>query len=154
MWMAIQGRLSTQERLHQWYPDKVMTCPLCEKCLDSLNHLFFECQYSMKIWKSLEDKEGQSSIPDKWEDIIRCLTNMRHKKTIRCVLIRIILAACVYFVWAERNKRLFSSDKMDSRELTENVISHVRLKLSSLTVRRSAQILEVSKKWDILMNTR
>ena len=112
-----------------------MTCPLCEKCLDSLNHLFFGCHYFVKIWRTLKDKAGQSAIPDKCEDIISCLTNMRHNKTIRSVLIIIILVACVYFVWIERNKKLFSSDKTDNKELTENVINHVRLKLSSLTVR-------------------
>ena len=152
MWMAIQGRLSTQERLHQWYPEKIMACPLCEKCLDSLNHLFFECHYSGKLWRTLKEKAGYSYLPDKWDDIISSLTIIRHNKAIRSVLIRIILAACVYFVWNERNKRSFTSEGIDNRELIENVINHVRLKLSSLKVKKSAQIVEVSKQWDVLMN--
>ncbi|GJU13851.1 RNA-directed DNA polymerase, eukaryota, reverse transcriptase zinc-binding domain protein [Tanacetum coccineum] len=30
MWLAIQGRLSTQDRLLKWYPTNVAVCPLCE----------------------------------------------------------------------------------------------------------------------------
>ena len=47
---------------------------------------------------------------------------------------------------------MFTSERIDNRELIENVINHVRLKLSSLKVKKSAQIVEVSKQWDVLMN--
>ncbi|PWA79175.1 reverse transcriptase zinc-binding domain-containing protein [Artemisia annua] len=94
--IAVQGRLYTQDRLQKWYPDKEMACPLCESCLDSLNHLFLSVH--------------------------------------------------------TLNKRLFRSEKVDSKELTVNVINHVRLKLSSLILKKFVQVLEVSKKWDVVMN--
>ena len=58
----------------------------------------------------------------------------------------------VFITYNERNKRLFTSERIDNRQLSENVIDHVRLKLSSLKVKKSAQIVEVSKQWDVLMN--
>ncbi|PWA58657.1 reverse transcriptase zinc-binding domain-containing protein [Artemisia annua] len=70
------------------------------------------------------------------------MSSMRHNKTIKSVLVRITLAACVYFVWTERNKRLFANEKTDNKELMEKVVNHVRLKLSSLKVRKIAQIVE------------
>ncbi|PWA45539.1 reverse transcriptase domain, Reverse transcriptase zinc-binding domain protein [Artemisia annua] len=126
----VQGRLYTQDRLQKWYPDKEMACPLCESCLDSLNHLFFECPYSVKIWKELKVKADQEFLPNRYDDIINRMSNMKHDK----------------------NKRLFRSEKVDSKELTVNVINHVRLKLSSLIVKKFVQVLEVSKKWDVVMN--
>ncbi|GKC90735.1 RNA-directed DNA polymerase, eukaryota, reverse transcriptase zinc-binding domain protein [Tanacetum coccineum] len=39
LWLAIQGRLSTHDRLLKWYPDKVVVCPLYEECPDSQKHL-------------------------------------------------------------------------------------------------------------------
>ncbi|GKB61174.1 RNA-directed DNA polymerase, eukaryota, reverse transcriptase zinc-binding domain protein [Tanacetum coccineum] len=35
LWMALQGRLSTQDRIAAWKPNDVMQCGFCEKCLDS-----------------------------------------------------------------------------------------------------------------------
>lgn len=40
LWLAIHGRLSTQDRLLKWYPDKIMNCFLCGSGIDSHNHLF------------------------------------------------------------------------------------------------------------------
>ena len=73
-------------------------------------------------------------------------------ESIRSVLSRIIFAACVYFIWNERNKRLFTNDKHDSKELINIVINHIRLKLSSLKVKRSIPVMKVCNNWDVIMN--
>lgn len=41
LWMAILGRLQTQDRLFQWNNDSNMRCSLCSQCMDSHDHLFF-----------------------------------------------------------------------------------------------------------------
>ncbi|PWA87733.1 reverse transcriptase domain, Reverse transcriptase zinc-binding domain protein [Artemisia annua] len=128
-----------------------MVCPLCESGINSLNHLFFECAYSFQVWKVVKEKAGIASMPTKWDDIIERMIRVKHDKTIRNVLLRISLAACVYFIWCERNRRLFAKEKIDNKELTVNVINHIRLKLSSLIVRKSAQTTEVSKEWEVIM---
>ena len=79
---------------------------------------------------------------------------MKLERTIRSVLLRISLAACVYFIWRERNIRLFAKDKIDNKELTNNVINHIRLKLSSLIVRNSTQTTKVSKELEVIMKTK
>ncbi|GJS95855.1 reverse transcriptase zinc-binding domain-containing protein [Tanacetum coccineum] len=118
MWMVVQGRLSTQERLMKWYPEKQLRCSLCGTCLDSLNHLFFECQYSNKIWSLMKKKSSSETLPDKWEDILATMTQLKHNRSIKSVLRRIIIVACVYFIWNERNKRLFTNDKRDINDLS------------------------------------
>ncbi|PWA82932.1 reverse transcriptase domain, Reverse transcriptase zinc-binding domain protein [Artemisia annua] len=50
LWLAINDRLSTQERLLRWYPERQMTCTFCGNEPDSIKHLFFECTYSLNIW--------------------------------------------------------------------------------------------------------
>ncbi|PWA18530.1 reverse transcriptase domain, Reverse transcriptase zinc-binding domain protein [Artemisia annua] len=122
--------------------------------IDSLNHLFFECPYSTQVWKAIKEKVGVKSLPANWDDIIGRMIRMKHDRTIRSVLLRISLAACVYYIWRERNRRLFAKDKIDNKELTKNVINHIRLKLSSLNVRKSTQTTEVSKEWEVIMKTK
>ncbi|GKD91172.1 RNA-directed DNA polymerase, eukaryota, reverse transcriptase zinc-binding domain protein [Tanacetum coccineum] len=84
MWIAVQGRLTTQERLIKWYLDKQVAC------------LFRE-------------------------DIVNFMIVKKHNKSIKSLLLRLILAACVYYIWTERNKRHFTNEKQNCKEVVANV---------------------------------
>ncbi|GJR74564.1 RNA-directed DNA polymerase, eukaryota, reverse transcriptase zinc-binding domain protein [Tanacetum coccineum] len=62
VWMAVQGRLTTQEWLMKWYPEKQLSCSLCGTCPDSLNHVFFDCHYSSKVWRNLKKQLKLASL--------------------------------------------------------------------------------------------
>ncbi|GKB08693.1 RNA-directed DNA polymerase, eukaryota, reverse transcriptase zinc-binding domain protein [Tanacetum coccineum] len=53
MWMAIHGKLMTQDRISIWNKDDDLKCPLCKTVVDSHKHLFYECEYSAKVWKDM-----------------------------------------------------------------------------------------------------
>lgn len=151
MWIAMHGRLTTQDRLLKWYPDRQMACSLCEVCLDSINHLFFECPYSKRIWSEFKKKIEQTTLPDIWDDIVSHMISQKFNKSIRSILRRVGLAACVYFIWNERNKRMFTNEKNDVDVFT-TIVNYLRLKLSSLHVKDSIQVAEICKKWKVVMN--
>ncbi|GKD63582.1 RNA-directed DNA polymerase, eukaryota, reverse transcriptase zinc-binding domain protein [Tanacetum coccineum] len=154
VWMAVQDRLITQKRIMKWYLEKKLKCSLCGMKPDSLNHLFFECNYSAKVWKELMKKSDHYAMPNRWDDLLITMTSMRHNKSIKSVLRRIVFAACVYFIWNERNKRLFTNDKKNYNELIAEVVNHIRLKLASLTVKRTCQTVEICKKWKVDLNVK
>ncbi|GJV46911.1 alpha/beta hydrolases superfamily protein [Tanacetum coccineum] len=56
LWMAIQKRLITQDRIYQWNKDNSMKCSLCSSCMDSHDHLFFQCSLSSAIWLIVKGK--------------------------------------------------------------------------------------------------
>ncbi|KAJ9566646.1 LOW QUALITY PROTEIN: hypothetical protein OSB04_002612 [Centaurea solstitialis] len=106
-WIACHQRLPTQDRLILWKHDPPdWKCSLCRACLDSHSHLFFECWYSSNTQIKLAI--GWVNAPDDWNSIMDLIsrpappTKFAHK---------IGLAATVYMVWKERNKRLFTSDR-------------------------------------------
>nr|GEU69462.1 putative reverse transcriptase domain, reverse transcriptase zinc-binding domain protein [Tanacetum cinerariifolium] len=142
MWMAVQNRLTTQERLLKWYPDKQVECLCCGRYPDSLNHLFFECSFTKELWCKIRTTAEINSMPDKLEDIVNLMSMKKHNKSIKSMLVRLILAACVYFIWTERNKRRFTTKKQSCKDMIENVVYHIRLKLASLTVKRTEQVEE------------
>lgn len=154
MWIAMHGRLATQDRLAKWYPDRQMVYSLCEACPDSINHLFFECPFSYKVWYEFKKKSEQNTMPDKWDDIVRCMMSQRFNKSIKSMLRRIGLAACVYYIWNERNKRMFTNEKQDVEAVTKTIVNHLRLKLSSLHVKETIQVADVCKKWNVTMNVK
>ncbi|GKB03880.1 RNA-directed DNA polymerase, eukaryota, reverse transcriptase zinc-binding domain protein [Tanacetum coccineum] len=113
LWLAIQGRLSTQDRMHKWYPRMVATCPLCSNCPDPHTHLFFECQFSKQIWGMIKDMAQNRNISYVWKDIIDQFSKMPCKRSIGSIVRRLCLAASVYFIWNERHRRLFANEKVN-----------------------------------------
>ncbi|GKD49864.1 reverse transcriptase zinc-binding domain-containing protein [Tanacetum coccineum] len=146
MWMAVQGRLTTQDRLLKWYPNKQVKFLFCGICHDSLNHLFFKCTYANEVWCNLKRLSNLNSMPDKWGDIVNIMTVKKHNKSIRSLLLRFILASCLYSIWTERNRGLFTNDKHDYKEMVVNVIHYIGLKLASLTVKRTDQVEDIRMK--------
>ena len=69
LWLAILGRLSTQDMLARWYPGREDKCALCEDCPDSHEHLFFKCSYA-GIWKEIKKLIWKESCNDEWKDTI------------------------------------------------------------------------------------
>ncbi|GJU17370.1 hypothetical protein Tco_1145336 [Tanacetum coccineum] len=53
------------------------------------------------------------------------------------VIQKISLAASVYFIWRERNKRLFAAEKKDWETVHNEVINTIRFKLSSVKIKSS-----------------
>ena len=95
LWMAIKGRLQTQDRLMIWNSNKDMKCSLCNKTNDSHRHLFFECEFSKRIWEEMKRKMDNSDIPNGWENVIEYYIQSPNNNSIRSVLQRIVLATTV-----------------------------------------------------------
>ncbi|GJV32918.1 RNA-directed DNA polymerase, eukaryota, reverse transcriptase zinc-binding domain protein [Tanacetum coccineum] len=89
VWMAVRDKHTTQLRIMKWYPEKQLKCSLCGMQLDSLNHLFFECNYSNMVWKEMMEKSDYYDMPNIWDVLLITMTNMRNNKSIKSVLRRI-----------------------------------------------------------------
>ncbi|GKD30010.1 reverse transcriptase zinc-binding domain-containing protein [Tanacetum coccineum] len=151
-WGYSRGRLTTQDRLAIWYLGKHMTCALCRKELDSLNHLFFTCDYSKKVWDILKVNARMCNVNGQWKDTIKYLEDFHAANKIWSVLQRVVIAASVSHIWIERNIRLFQNVERSSDAIAATIIEDVRLKLTSLRVKKSDAVNEVAKVWNIQWN--
>lgn len=52
-WLAAQFRLNTRDRLRSWGMLVDDSCCLCSSGIESHHHLFFECPFSLTVWKAL-----------------------------------------------------------------------------------------------------
>ncbi|GJW01885.1 RNA-directed DNA polymerase, eukaryota, reverse transcriptase zinc-binding domain protein [Tanacetum coccineum] len=157
VWMtndAILGRLTTQDKLLKWYPEKQVKCALCDLCPDSLDRLFFECNYSSTVWNCMKGRIKQPNMPDKWELIMQKMVELPNNRSIMSILKRIVVAACIYYIWGERNRMLFTNEKRGNGALTVEITNYVRLKLTSLTVKDTKQVRDVNEIWQVKMNQR
>ncbi|GJY23445.1 hypothetical protein Tco_0397103 [Tanacetum coccineum] len=126
---------------------------LAMECNGIENSLTFQ-QDKYALVCSLKFKSSIENFPDKWEDVMAAMIQLKHNRSIKSILRRITVAACVYFIWNERNKRLFTNEKKDSNELITDLVNYIRLKLACLTIKRTNQTEEVCKAWKVDLNVR
>ncbi|GJX09286.1 RNA-directed DNA polymerase, eukaryota, reverse transcriptase zinc-binding domain protein [Tanacetum coccineum] len=115
--LAAKKRLCTHDRLEKWYPSKKFKCGLCNKEPDSHEHLFFKCVYAQYIWKKICRMAKLKLKEDNWGNILEEMSKDKSQGSIWGVIRKLCLAASVYFIWHERNRRLFNNYKRDEDEL-------------------------------------
>ncbi|GKA89804.1 reverse transcriptase domain, reverse transcriptase zinc-binding domain protein [Tanacetum coccineum] len=139
VWDTIRSRadmqkLKTQDRLRQWDVGpsidlNLLRCPLCDLVPDSHDHLFFECSFSSQVWSQVRALCGMDSIPPRLADVIAFIVPISKGKTVISIISRIVVAATSYYIWLERNGRLFKKKTSSLDQIIQVILSMVRLKL-------------------------
>ncbi|GJV58010.1 RNA-directed DNA polymerase, eukaryota, reverse transcriptase zinc-binding domain protein [Tanacetum coccineum] len=144
LWMAIKGKILTQDRMMKWSKE-ILVCPLCRTTFDSHTHLFFQCEYSAKIYDGLKEKMKADNIPNDWDQIIQYMANLPCNNSIWSIVNKIILANAIYHIWKERNGRIFTSDAKSSDIVLQTINEHVRLQIMSLKWSKSVHTIKVAE---------
>lgn len=134
LWMAMQCKLRTKDRL--WFVDEQKLCVLCGLEEETHAHLFFQCRYSTATWEALNHVSGigWSNLP--WNDLINwAATNFPSKHNHDHIIARISMATAVYFIWYERNNRLFNQAFKSAASLVDDIIQLLRLHLSTIKLK-------------------
>lgn len=149
LWLAVQKKLMTQDRVRMWGSYDLMVCPLCCKEMDSHNHLFFKCQYAEQIWEKVVMKMGVQCEKMDWEDIIKEFAGQFNGNSVGSIIRRLCLAASVYMIWQERNQRIFRDEYRRWEEVYEIILENIRLRLMSLKAKRSVAVLKAQEEWNV-----
>ncbi|GJV88494.1 reverse transcriptase domain, reverse transcriptase zinc-binding domain protein [Tanacetum coccineum] len=113
-------------------PDK-RVCSLCEGQEDSHEHLFFECSFSKQIWQQVKCYAGLSGSDFSIDNIIQDIIPFAMKRSSKSICAKLVVAAASFFIWQERNNRLFRSEKRSVDNVVACIFNTVRLKLVSFT---------------------
>ncbi|KAJ9541973.1 hypothetical protein OSB04_028479 [Centaurea solstitialis] len=119
LWTACLNRLPTLDRVAVWKeepPD--LTCRLCLIASESHDHLFFECVYSRQVWLQVMGNLEWLDFSCSWSAIVAAMSDQDTRP--KMLEHQLLLAATVYCVWCERNRRIF-------QELAKPVPHIVRL---------------------------
>ncbi|KAJ9536407.1 hypothetical protein OSB04_un000420 [Centaurea solstitialis] len=130
LWLAILNRLPTQDRMLRWAPQSdQLLCSLCERSIDSRDHLFFDCHYSSSVWEKSRNEIGLDHYQG-WEEILHNL--IHHRWGSNAVRKKMFFAATVYFIWQERNRRLFDGRKRNPQQLFNELKASIHMKCLSI----------------------
>ena len=149
LWVAIKGRLKTLDRISKWVDVQSMVCHLCNHELESHSHLFFSCPFSKNLWEKCKPMAKLEGISNEWASVISFISNKPATNSIWSVIQRLVLGACVYFVWQERNFRCFRKEFRDVDNLFKTVVGTVRMKLLGLTIRYTSNSMEAANMWEL-----
>ncbi|GAA0165089.1 hypothetical protein LIER_44151 [Lithospermum erythrorhizon] len=97
------GKLDTKDRISKWNADCDLKCMFCN-ANETQNHLFFECEFSGKIWRRLLCMLNMYRQHKPWDwqknwllEVRTCCRVQKLLKLRGCVV--------VYWIWRERNER-------------------------------------------------
>ncbi|GJX97362.1 hypothetical protein Tco_0353160 [Tanacetum coccineum] len=71
------------------------------------------------------------------------------RKTTHVVIAKLVVAASAYFIWQERNWRLFKKSKRSIDQVVSCISSSVRMKLLSCAFKRTTEGVLYARLWDL-----
>lgn len=149
LWLAINRKLMTQDRMQIWQTEINLYYPFCMVEKDSVDHLFFNCNFCREAMRFFVRKgvfipEGLS-----WDQVVSFAANSWKGKSVSAIVNKIVLGTLVYLIWKERNKRLFQSQIRSLRQFIDLVEEVVRFKIMTLKVRRNTRVTQLLERWNI-----
>ncbi|XP_021991414.1 uncharacterized protein LOC110888182 [Helianthus annuus] len=157
LWLVIKNKLKTQDRLTVWEAGsatnlQLMCCPLCKCDRDSRDHLFFQCHFSSEVWGSVRKYVDMGGVLDTWSSIIQWMELVSNSRTLEHIICKILVAATTYFIWQERNNRLFSTLVRNAEALSKIIIDTVRLRIMGFKVSGEPKYDKILERWLISKN--
>ncbi|GKB60151.1 protein LAZ1 [Tanacetum coccineum] len=132
LWLIMMRSLKTQDKLRQWDVDPATDLT--------------QCSYSSKVWSLLRGLVGMDVVPPVLENIIAWFQPLANKQTVQNIVGKILFAAATYFIWLERNNRLFKRTRRSPEELRDAIVVTVRLKLVTFRFKNKAKVEAVVTK--------
>ncbi|KAJ6432335.1 hypothetical protein OIU84_019555 [Salix udensis] len=107
-------------------------CRLCTRDPETHDHLFFTCRYSLQVWKYIQAKTHSRWPNLSWFSLVEW-TSRRYQdtKSINNRIGALILAATVYYIWQERNRRIFQQLSQSVSTVGEAIFQVLRDQLMS-----------------------
>ena len=108
MWIMMNQRLVTGDKLAQWGVVVEKICVLCKRADENAEHLFMQCNFIRRMWgRLLSWIEQQTTVPMAWELFMQwCILHGKGKSS-ASQMFKTILGEGIYAVWMERHSRIF-----------------------------------------------
>ncbi|CAN6936972.1 unnamed protein product [Brassica oleracea] len=145
-WLALHNRLTTGDRMLTWNSSIDLACIFCQHSVETRNHLFFECAYTMAAWTKLTRGLLGSHFSADWDSLILLLVNNTLDCRVR-FLARFVFQATIHSLWRERNERRHGSNPMPTALLVRFVDRQVKNKCLSIDAMGNNRLEALLQLW-------
>lgn len=129
LWIVCLKKLPTKDRLTKWGMQIDPLCILCSQKAETVSHLFFDCVYSRQIWESILNKFQILRSGCGWENELNYAISLCKGNSFRALVFKLSLAAGVYFIWLERNSRVFGGNPKNPDRILACIAENMRLRI-------------------------
>ncbi|KAK4733533.1 hypothetical protein R3W88_007794 [Solanum pinnatisectum] len=134
-WIVMYRRILTRDRLAKMGICQEKECLLCRSEPESINHLFFACEFSKECLKGVLEwlKIGikNTNIDGLWRRITR-----KAKGMISRSLIKAIIALLIYHIWRARNGALWNKAVTRPAKILKMIKEESRSRTSGSTQKK------------------
>ncbi|XP_021979893.1 uncharacterized protein LOC110876017 [Helianthus annuus] len=161
VWKDLDGKTgefqSAQDRLTAWEAGSLtnlnlMCCPLCYSDRDSRDHLFFRCSFAEQVWSNVKELVQLRSVDNTWESLLSWADQHSSSKKADNVVYKLLITASSYYIWQERNNRMFKNHKRTVTQVIEVIKNSVRLRIMGFRFRAATTKERIFKLWKIEEN--
>ncbi|XP_060190913.1 uncharacterized protein LOC132620252 [Lycium barbarum] len=108
MWLHLQGRLLTNDRLMKWGFQVDAECVFCHAPLETNDHLFVYCLFAKSLWdRLLRWLQRQSYYATSWEQHLEWVIKQAKGRSQAASIFKLVYAEVIHAIWIERNQRIF-----------------------------------------------
>ncbi|XP_059302238.1 uncharacterized protein LOC132054210 [Lycium ferocissimum] len=141
LWLQLQNRLPTTDRLQKWGLDVDLKCKLCNVYLETRDHIYVQCDYSRAIWmKLLRWVHTDYYAAANWGNHLQWIRSKTKGKSQAAQTLKLVYTEFIYAVWMERNQRTFE-DKRRSWQAVAREIAYVCCVRAPASIRTRMQQL-------------
>jgi hypothetical protein len=129
IWLAVQNRLSTGDRLLAWGFQGDAQCVFCRNGVETRDHIFFMCSFSARIWKNCMQRCNDLAPSLDWQRVLNEGCRTWKKKTMAGVLCRLVLSSVVYNIWKARNAIKYQNAPKSEEQILKQIFWEVRSRI-------------------------
>ncbi|GJY63108.1 hypothetical protein Tco_0464568 [Tanacetum coccineum] len=104
---------------------------------------------AFSVWDHLKVDAGLQACSASLDDIILHVLPFAKRRQARSIIAKLVIAACSYFIWQERNWRLFKNKKRSLVQVIDCIKSSVRLKLLTCSFKKSNASQDLIDRWKL-----
>ncbi|GJV53424.1 hypothetical protein Tco_1449165 [Tanacetum coccineum] len=101
------------------------------------------------VWSYLKDFAGLPNSGHSIDDILDDIILFAKRKTLKSIIAKLVVAMTEYFIWQERNSRLFKNVRRMVTQVIDCIMNSVRLKLLSCHLKKTKGALELIHVWKL-----
>lgn len=120
LWLTCHGKLTTKDHLFRFGMTANMECCFCSG-IELINHLFFECLTTRKIWIEILEWIQIQHNPEDWLKEMKWITHQTKGKSGKAVILKMAVTQTLHEIWNKRNNKNFG-DSTDNTNIGREII--------------------------------
>ncbi|XP_019235405.1 PREDICTED: uncharacterized protein LOC109215744 [Nicotiana attenuata] len=122
VWLQMQNKLLTADRLNKWGMMIDTKCSLCQKAEETRDHLFVECEYTKAMMHKLMSwTQNQSIVASSWEQHVQKVIKRAKGKSKEAQLFKMLYSELVHYIWIEKNRRIFEKTSIGWKRIAKEI---------------------------------